>query len=392
MPGGGYRYYRDAELGPKYERAMDALFDAYAQALPRVRAWVDASFPRGEDESDAARRRAVNAKAYDLLRGLLPAASLSHMGIYATGQAYEQLILHLLGHPLPEARHYGGLILDAIKAVMPSFVSRVERPERGGEWVAYLERRRAAGERWAARLGLDRAEGEDDRPSVKLLHVDGDEEMLLAALLFESAGASEERTREEVARLGEPERAALLSDLVGERENRRHRPGRGFEALRYRFEVVSDYGAFRDLQRHRMLTVQWQALTPDLGAGVPEEVVEAGAGELYSRALERSHAEYDRLAAAGLRDAAPYALCLGFRIRYILDMNAREAMHTIELRSGREGHPSYRAVAHEMHAQIAAVHPAVAAAMTHVDTSTEPRLERILSEMRTERRALGAHP
>ena len=153
--------------------------------------------------------------------------------------------------------------------------------------------------------------------------------------------------------------------------------------------MVSDYGAFRDLQRHRMLTVQWQGLTPDLGAGVPDEVVEAGAGDLYSRALERSEEEYERLAAAGLHDAAPYALCLGFRIRYILDMNAREAMHTIELRSGREGHPSYRAVAHEMHAQIAAAHPAVAAAMTHVDTSTEPRLERILSEMRTERRALG---
>src|SRR4051812_22885155 len=265
MPGGGYRYYRDPALGPGYEQAMDCLFEAYSDALPIVRAWVDESFPRAEGEPDAARRRAVNAKAYDLLRGLLPAASLSHMGIYATGQAYEQLILHLLGHPLPEARRYGGLILDAIKAVMPSFVARVERPERGGEWVRYLERRREAGERWAARLGLDRDDSAEDRPSVKLLHVDGDEEQLLAALLFESAGVSEERTREELARLAPEERARLLADLVGERANRRHRPGRGFEALRYRFEIVSDYGAFRDLQRHRMLTVQWQGLTPDLG-------------------------------------------------------------------------------------------------------------------------------
>ena len=389
MPGGGYRYYRDPELGPEYERAMDSLFGAYAEALPIVRGWVDETFPRAEGESDAARRRAVSAKAFDLLRGLLPAASLSHMGIYATGQAYEQLILHLLGHPLPEARRYGGLILDAIKAVMPSFVARVERPERGGEWVAYLERRREAGERWAARLGLDRDDEAEDRPSVRLLHVDGDEDLLLASLLFEAAGVSEERTREAVAQLSPDDRARLLADLVGDRANRRHRPGRGFEALRYRFEIVSDYGAFRDLQRHRMLTVQWQGLTPDLGAGVPDEVVEAGAGDLYCRALERSEEEYERLAAAGLRDAAPYALCLGFRIRYVLDMNAREAMHTIELRSGREGHPGYRAVAHEMHAQIAEHHPAVAAAMTHVDTDTEPRLERILSEMRTERRLLA---
>jgi thymidylate synthase ThyX len=389
MPGGGYRYYRAPELGPEYEAAMDALFGAYAEALPRVRAWVDETFPRAADEPEAARRRAVSAKAFDLLRGLLPAASLSHMGIYATGQAYEQLILHLMADPLPEARAYGQMILEAIKATMPSFVSRVERPDRGGEWVAYLERRRAATERWAARLGLDRREAEPDaRPSVRLLHVDGDEDRLLAALLFESAAVSEEASLEAVRELEDDERARMLGDLVGERRNRRHRPGRGFEALRYRFEVVSDYGAFRDLQRHRMLTVQWQALTPDLGAAVPDEVAAAGCGDLYARALERSRGEYERLVAAGLPEAAPYALCLGYRMRYVLDMNAREAMHLIELRSGREGHPSYRAVAHELHARIASVHPAVAAAMDHVDRSSEPRLERILSEMRAaDRRA-----
>jgi thymidylate synthase ThyX len=386
MPGGGYRYYRDEALGPEYEAAMDALFGAYAEALPRVRAWVDETFPRSEGESEAARRRAVNAKSYDLLRGLLPAASLSHMGVYATGQAYEQLILHLMADPLPEARAYGQMILDAIKAVMPSFVSRVERPDRGGEWVSYLERRREATERWAARLGLDRREEAEDRPSVRLLHCDGDEEQLLAALLFEAATAGEEETLEAVRALGSEERARALADLVGERRNRRHRPGRGFEALRYRFEVVSDYGAFRDLQRHRMLTVQWQRLSPDLGADVPEEVAAAGCDDLYARALERSRAEYERLAGSGLAEAAPYALCLGYRMRYVLDMNAREAMHLIELRSGREGHPGYRAVAHELHAQIAAVHPAVAAAMNYVDRSSEPRLERILSEMRSDAR------
>jgi hypothetical protein len=272
---------------------------------------------------------------------------------------------------------------------MPSFVARVERPDRGGEWVGYLERRRAAAERWSARLGLDRADPQDARASVRLVHVDGDEEQLLTALLFEAANASEADARAAVERLSGDERAAALADLVGERRNRRHRPGRGFEALRYRFEIVSDYGAFRDLQRHRMLTVQWQALTPDLGAGVPEELTAAGLGDDYARALEASAAEYHRLVGEGLADAAPYALCLGYRIRYVLDLNAREAMHLVELRSGREGHPTYRAVAHEMHRLIGEVHPAVAAAMTHVDHEREPRLERLLSEMRTEAR-LGA--
>jgi thymidylate synthase ThyX len=380
-----YRYYRDDALGPQYEAAMDALFDTYSEALGRVTAWVDEAFP---GEPSPARTRAVRAKALDLLRGLLPASSLSHMGIYATGQTYEHLILHLLAHPLPEARQYGAWILDAVRAVMPSFVARVDRPDRGGRWIEHLRARDEAAERWVARLGLDRpsAPAAADGASVRLLHVDGDEETLLAALLFEAAGVPEEEARIRIAALSPDERARLLADLVGERENRRHRPGRGFEAVRYRFEIVADYGAFRDLQRHRMLTVQWQRLTPDLGAEVPEELDAAGVGDAFRAGLERSRAEYARLVDAGLERLAPYALCLGFRIRFVLDMNAREAMHIIELRSGREGHPSYRAVAHEPHRQIAQVHPAVAGAMKHVDTETEPRLERILAEMRTQAR------
>jgi len=422
-PPGGYRYYRDPELGPAYAEAMDELFSIYSSALPHVSAWAELEFPCGEAEAPAAHARAVKAKSLDLLRGLLPASSLSHMGIFASGQTYEHLILHLLAHPLPEARSYGRMILDEMQAVMPSFVARVGRPDRGGEWIGYLQSRASAGERWARRLGLgedsglggppgldegsglsgdarlsdgdmlsarlgcDHGSGPHQGPSVRLLRAEGDEDDLLAALLFES-GASAERTIHEALRaLGAQERAALLADLVGERSNRRHRPGRGFEALRYRFEIVSDYGAFRDLQRHRMLTVQWQALTPDLGAEVPEQIVIAGCGDEYRRALEISRREYERLAEEGLRAAAPYALCLGYRIRYIMDLNAREAMALIELRSGREGHPSYRAVAHEMHAQIALVHPAVAGAMTHVDRETEPRLERILSELRGHARA-----
>jgi thymidylate synthase ThyX len=390
MPGSdpahpSYRYYRDESLGPGYERAMDELFGIYSDALPRVCAWAEDEFPRTRDDPPAAHARAIRAKALDLLRGLLPASSLSHMGIFATGQTYEQLILHLLAHPLEEARSCGRMILDELRTVTPSFLTRVERPDRGGQWIRYLESRERAGERWAGRLGLDAAQGPAG-PSVTLLRAEGDEDDLLAALLFEAGAASEEQMREAIAMLDAGTRAQLLTDLAGERANRRYRPGRGLEALRYRFEIVADYGAFRDLQRHRMLTVQWQSLTPDLGADIPEQVELAGCGDEYRRALELSRLEYERLAGAGLATAAVYALCLGYRIRFVLDVNAREAMQLIELRSGREGHPSYRAVAHEMHAQISAVHPSVGALMTHVDRDTEPRLERILAEMRSHAR------
>ena len=395
MPGGGYRYYSDSDLGPAYGEAMDEIFGIYSQSLERVEAWAADRYPRGE-EPEKAWRSSIRAKALDLLRGLLPAATLSHVGVFASGQAYEQLLLRMLASPLPEARSYGGLILDELKQVIPSFVSRVERPDRGGDWVRFLEERRSAAEGAVARLGLDRRD-EVDVPSVELTHVDGTEEDVLAASLFESSTLPEADIRRRLDALDPIERAELLAELVGERRNRRHRPGRGWEALRYRFEIVSDYGGFRDLQRHRMLTCQWQRLGPELGAGVPEEVVEAGAGDEYRRALELSRGEYERLAGEGLADAAPYALCLGYRIRYVLDLNAREAMHLIELRSGREGHPTYRAVAQAMHERIASVHPNVAEAMSHVDSTTEPRLERIMSEIRTHRKraeaeAVGAAP
>ena len=222
------------------------------------------------------------------------------------------------------------------------------------------------------------------------MHVDGTEADLLASSLYESTGVGEAEIRRRVDDLDPLERAELIAELVGERQNRRHRPGRGWEAVRYRFEIVSDYGGFRDLQRHRMLTCQWQRLGPELGAGVPAEVTDAGAGDIYRRALETSRTEFERLESLGMTDAAPYALCLGYRIRYVLDLNAREAMHLCELRSGREGHPTYRAVAQAMHERIASVHPAIAAGMKHVDSSTEPRLERIMSEIRAHRKRVAA--
>ena len=391
MPGGGYRYYTDADLGESYRETVDELFTIYSIGLETVTKWAAEQWPRG-DEPETAWQRSIRAKALDLLRGLLPASTLSHVGVFATGQAYEQLLMRMMASPLPEARNYGSLLLAELEKVIPSFVARVKRPDRGGEWIEYLKERRRRTESAVARFGLDRPDpaATPEGSSVRLTHVDGDEAGLIAASLFEQSSAPEAEIRAKVEALDAGQRADLVAELAGERVNRRHRPGRGWEAVRYRFEIVCDYGAFRDLQRHRLLTVQWQQLGPELGAEVPAEVEAAGFGDEYRRALEISRKEYHRLEDAGLHEAASYALCLGYRIRFVLDLNAREAMHLIELRSGREGHPSYRAVAQAMHDEIANVHPAIAAAMNHVDKTTEPRLERILGEIRTHRKRVAA--
>src|SRR3954449_976529 len=187
VPGGGYRYWRDDALGPEYSDAMDFLFETYSHSLARVEAWAAERWPRGADDAEVPWKRSIRAKALDLLRGLLPASSLSHVGIFASGQAYEQMLLRLLSSPLPEAQEIGGMILKELQKVMPSFVARVERPDRGGEWMSYLAERRDEARTWAQRLGLDRRESGDAGPSVRLLSVRGNEDDLLAALLFEAA-------------------------------------------------------------------------------------------------------------------------------------------------------------------------------------------------------------
>ena len=375
-------------LGEPYEAAMDELFRIYSRGLESVQSWAAERWPRADEPEDAW-RRSIRAKSLDLMRGVLPASTLSHVGVFASGQAYEQLLLRLMASPLPEAREFGDMILTELAKVIPSFVGRIERPDRGGEWIAYLRERRRATERAVARLGLDRRT-ESDAPSVELVGVEGGEEDLLAASLFESASASETEIRDRIEALDPLERAELIGELAGERRNRRHRPGRGWEAVRYRFEIVSDYGGFRDLQRHRMLTCQWQRLGPHLGAGSRRRCATPAPGRNTSGHSRSRGASSSGSQDEGLAEAAPYALCLGYRIRYVLDLNAREAMHLIELRSGREGHPTYRAVAQAMYERIAAVHPAIARAMTHVDSSREPRLERILGEIRTHRKRLAA--
>jgi Thymidylate synthase complementing protein len=179
---------------------------------------------------------------------------------------------------------------------------------------------------------------------------------------------------------------ALLAAYVGDRRNRRHHPGRAFERTDYRFELVTDYGAFRDLQRHRMLTIEWQPLGISLGYDMPELVADAGLGDQYIEAIERAEALY-RTLAPDFAEQAVYAVALAHRIRYVMQFNAREAMHLIELRSGSQGHPAYRRVAQQMHRAIAehAGHRALAEAMTFVDHGSTD-LERLESERRSERR------
>jgi thymidylate synthase ThyX len=393
LPSGHYRYYRppeilDSPFGARYVGDMDRMFDAYAELLPQMVSWIGARHPRQAGDSDFVHRQAVRAKALDELRGLLPAASLSNVGIYGTGQSYELLLLRMRADPLPEARNYAEMMLTELRKVIPSFLQRVDLADRGGEWSAYLASTRAETARLVERLWPDGGEGPvEEMAEVSLVDFDPEgEEKVLAAACFAHQSLSDAEALRRVRALGAEDRRALLSAYVGERRNRRHRPGRAFERTDYRFEVVSDYGAFRDLQRHRMLTIEWQPLSTALGYDVPELVDEAGLAGPYCESMARS-GELHALLAAEFPAQAPYAVALAFRIRYVLQMNAREAMHVIELRSGPQGHTTYRRVAQEMHRAIDQVagHHAIAGAMSYVDFDSS-ELERLDAERRAETR------
>ncbi|MFN8015083.1 MAG: FAD-dependent thymidylate synthase [Acidimicrobiia bacterium] len=390
---GRYRYIRpneilDSPLGARYIGDIDSVFDGYSSLIPTMIDWAKERYPKDPQDSDFVYKQTIKAKAFDSLRGLLPAATISNVGMYGTGQAYEMLLLRLKSNPLPEAREYAQLMLNELRKVIPSFLERVDRPDRGGVWVNYMNETREDVSEEVSRIFSDEyAIGEVEPTNVQLTDFDPDgENKVIAAILYTHSHKSESAIYQDVLKLSDEDKREILLAYVGDRSNRRHKPGRAFERTGYRFDVLGDYGAFRDLQRHRMLTIEWQQLTPYHGYDIPESITEAGTKDQFTNILETSSNLFD-----ALKDRFPvassYAVSLQYKIRYAMQMNAREAMHLTELRSTPQGHPTYRDIAQKMHTLIRdkAGHKAIADAMKYVDYEVY-ELERLASERAAQKR------
>ena len=398
-PGGRWRYavppeVEAAGLGGRFREVSDRAFETYARWLEPMQDFYRRVFPQDPNDSDFVYRSTIRAKACDTLRGLLPAATRTNIGMYGTGQAYEQLLLRMRANPLQEVRAYADLMLIELRKVIPAFLRRVDVPDRGGAWSKYLARTR---EEMAAVAGaITEGLEPEARPEVVLTDFDPEGEVkVAAAALYAVTGLPDDQLTGIARRMSPEERDQVLKAYVGERTNRRHKPGRAFERTEYRFDIVCDYGAFRDLQRHRLLTIEWQELSPRHGYELPPEIESARALEDWERTMAESAALWEELRSAGLGPAAQCAVSMAHRIRFVMQMNAREAMHVIELRTTPQGHPVYRRVCQQMHRLIAdrAGHPAIARAMRYADHS-RVELERLEAERRTEakRRAAGTHP
>ena len=387
---GRWRYHIPREvqgaLREKYVAVMDRTFETYAALIDGMQRYFAERYPRAPQDSEGVHRAAIRAKALDTLRGMLPAATQSNVGLYGTGQAYEALLLRMHAHPLEEVRECGAQMLVELRKLVPAFLTRVDQADRGRRWSEYLAATREA-TRDAAEQLLAGTEA-DTRDEVTLTDFDPDGEVkIVAAAMYAVTGLPDDQLLAAARAMTADQRAGILRAYVGDRGNRRHRPGRAFERTAYRFDVLTDYGAFRDLQRHRLLTLEWQPLSTRHGYNEPDALGEAGVLADWTRVMDASADLYESLRSVGLDAAAPYAVAMAYRVRFYMDMNAREAMHVLELRTAPQGHPAYRRVCQQMHRLIAdrAGHTALAAAMKFVDHS-EVELERLKAERELERK------
>ncbi len=390
-PGGRWRLTVPPEIAGSpaevaYQDFATRTFEAYGRMFQPLFDLFVARFPKQPEDSDFIYRSTITAKTCDTLRVLLPAGTRSNLGVYATGQSYEQMLMRMRAHPLAEVREYSDLMLVELRKVIPAFLKRVDLEDRGIAWSRYLAETRESTAEITAKYTDGVEPGE--RGLVTLTEYDPlGEEKVIAAAMYATSNLPDDRLQSLAHSMSADEREAVLRAYVGERGNRRHKPGRAFERTGYRFDVLCDYGAFRDLQRHRPLTLEWQTLTPERGFDTPEVISEAEMTDEWNRVMEDSAQTWRILAEHAGADVAQYAVSMAYRIRFVMQMSAREAMHLIELRSSPQGHPTYRRVAQTMHDLIekTAGHRAIAAAMRYVDFS-DVDLERLEAERRAEAR------
>lgn len=380
---GNFRYHIPVEFGAEdrtaYKSAMDGLFDAY-QRISHVIIDRLGSGVINAESIPPVMRATTRALGLDATRGLLPAATVSNVGVYGSAQAMEQLVLHLYANPLVEARELGAKLHRQLDIMIPSLVSRLNRPERRDPWVSYLRSTRFG--EFVGKEGLDAPRTSDIKKrdeyhgplgsKVTLVDFDADGEARISkAMLFEMSHLPADDVARFYNSMSNIEIDSLWHGYIGDRKNRRHRPGRAFEKCHYKFEIEADYGAFRDLQRHRLLSSAWQVLNADLGYFSSPRLSEGEAKE-YHEAIEAVLPIYGTILDRYGERLASYCLPMAYRIRFELELDSREAMHLIELRSAPQGHESYREVAQLMYQAIltSAQHPLVANSMSCVDLTT----------------------
>jgi thymidylate synthase ThyX len=394
---GKWLYYREpaimsSSLADEYTTSMDSLFEAYAKLVPKLTKYVEEQWPISEFEFQADRSApavkfgdltdekaikrakaaytgAVRAKVCDALRYLLPASTLTNMGFYGNGRFWQNMISRLYSNPLAESRQIGESLHNELGTVIKPFVRRAKKDE-------FLMSREARMKKFAAGAS-------EIAERVALTDYDVDAvNKTVAACLYQYSAEPMAALLSKAQKMTGAQKKEVIDAYAGGRKTRRDKPGRAFEDAYYSFDICADYGAYRDIHRHRVLTQERQLLSCSHGFETPEELVQAGLEREYSDAMKSAAILYGKVAKV-MPHEAQYCVPLGYKIRWRMRMNLREAYHFCEIRSGMQGHTSYRRVAQDIYAHIKRVHPLLASNMSFVDMKEYP-LGRIDAEMSKE--------
>lgn len=397
---GNFRYFTpeefDEETAAVYKAAMDRIFEIYSVLAAKMLEHRLAVSDEPEESRDVAWRQTVKAKALDDIRAVLPASTESTVGMQGSAQAIYNMILHMESHELPEIRTLGRKALGAARIVAPVFFERIDNPEQGGLISDHKRATREESRALAAEILRQNHDylaktrnNPESQPgtAVRLVGVDGSEDELIAKILTDSSSESYVTIRDMVEFMTAETKQQIIQTYVGDRYNRRAKPGRAFELPHYLFEVVCTYGEFRDIQRHRMVDgLDWQQLQTGLGHSRPEMVDSAGLADLYEEAFAISEELYTKLRERGYEEQAQYATLFGHNMRFTMKVNARALMQSAELRTTPQGHAGYRRVYQQMVQAVSEVHPNIAASMSFINKSEDPELSRLGAERNTQRK------
>lgn len=367
---GQYLYYREPILmtsafRESYTKTCDHLFETYTKLIPPMTELMEKRFPKEPEKSKGAYTAALRARVLDCLRGLLPAGTMTNMGVYGNGRFWESLIQKLQCQNLAELQDVGKKSYDELSKVIPSFVRRSECHHRHYETFAqFTESMQEQLKSVAAQQSIPKNE---THAGVRLIAHDPDGPYKVAASLLFAQGKHSLHDLQIYCRTLSDEALANIFDAASSvRENRRHKSPRALEHAQFTFEVVGDFGIYRDLHRHRMLTQERQLLSTDYGYYTPEEVLDTPMEKEYREAMEMAKETYETIAHE-LPEEAQYVVPMAYNVRWYFHVNLRALQWLCELRSQAAGHPSYRLVAQEMARQVSETVPSLETFFKFVD-------------------------
>jgi thymidylate synthase ThyX len=413
---GKYKYHIEERImaspyADEYLQACDHAFDVYSNNIQLMQKFISEKEPidqflffdsnlkrettygnlKSDKDIESAKRiykSVIKAKSLDILRGLLPASTLTNLGITGNGRAFEYLLSTLYASSLRETKKLADQMYHELNLIIPAFVGRAN-DKHGKTLQSYFENTRTAIYN-IAQNHIKNIKQQENLQYVKLLYFENNfeaEVKVVSAILYEHAqGQSLEAIIQYTRSMTAQERHKIIQEYTKFRANRRHRPGRAFEMIEYTFELFTNFGMFRDMHRHRILTLERQLLSTRHGYDIPSEVIELGIVKDYRDCMYKSNEAYKNIS-KNMPDEAQYVVNFAYRYPYFIRLNLREACHLIELRTVPQGHSDYRNICQKMFEQIKHIHPVFADGMKFVDLKTY-NLERLNAEKDSEKKKM----